>query len=148
MVLGKIFLTLATVMFISGCATSKQAVNAEQLQLRVGELERELAEREDEIADLQDELDHATSQARRREEITEEVLATTSKKKSDVIRVGASVGQVQIALKKAGYYSGAIDSKLGDGTKKAIVQFQQDNSLKADGVIGRQTWDKLKTYLE
>lgn len=53
---------------------------------------------------------------------------------------------IQEALKNAGYYSGPIDGKIGSGTKSAIEAFQRDHSLNADGVVGRQTWDKLKVY--
>jgi outer membrane murein-binding lipoprotein Lpp len=55
---------------------------------------------------------------------------------------------IQKALKKAGYYNGAIDGKVGPGTRDAIASFQKDNGLKADGVCGRGTWAKLKSYLE
>ena len=55
---------------------------------------------------------------------------------------------IQKALKKAGYYNGAIDGKVGPGTRDAIAAFQKDNGLGADGVCGRQTWSKLKSYLE
>jgi len=55
---------------------------------------------------------------------------------------------IQKALKKAGYYSGTIDGKVGPGTRDAIAAFQKDNGLTADGVCGRGTWAKLKSYLE
>ena len=55
---------------------------------------------------------------------------------------------IQKALKKAGYYNGAVDGKVGPGTRDAIAAFQKDNGLKADGVCGRGTWAKLKSYLE
>jgi outer membrane murein-binding lipoprotein Lpp len=55
---------------------------------------------------------------------------------------------IQKALKKAGYYNGAIDGKVGPGTRDAIAAFQRDNGLTADGVCGRGTWAKLKSYLE
>ena len=53
---------------------------------------------------------------------------------------------LQTALKNAGYYNGAIDGKIGSGTKDAIRRFQADNGLKTDGVSGRNTWAKLKVY--
>jgi len=55
---------------------------------------------------------------------------------------------IQKALKKAGYYNGAVDGKVGPGTRDAIASFQKDNGLTADGVCGRGTWAKLKSYLE
>ncbi len=55
---------------------------------------------------------------------------------------------IQKALKKAGYYQGAIDGKVGPGTRDAIRAFQKDNGMTADGICGRQTWSKLKNYLD
>jgi len=55
---------------------------------------------------------------------------------------------IQRALKVAGYYNGAIDGKIGPDSRKAVREFQTANGLKSDGVVGRQTWSKLKVYLQ
>lgn len=55
---------------------------------------------------------------------------------------------IQKALKSAGYYSGSVDGKIGPDSREALRSFQRDNGLTADGVCGRQTWSKLKTYLD
>ena len=55
---------------------------------------------------------------------------------------------IQAALKNAGYYQGAVDGKFGQMTATAIKEFQKANGLKADGVIGEQTWIKLSEYLQ
>ena len=54
---------------------------------------------------------------------------------------------IQKALKNAGYYQGNVDGKIGSATEAAVKQFQKDNGLHADGIVGRNTWDKLKVYL-
>ncbi|MCK5581475.1 MAG: peptidoglycan-binding protein [Candidatus Omnitrophica bacterium] len=69
-------------------------------------------------------------------------------KKGDIIRVNVKIKTVQQALQNAGYYEGNIDGKIGAQTKDAIVKFQEDNGLKSDGIIGRNTWAGLKTFLE
>jgi len=56
--------------------------------------------------------------------------------------------EIQTALKNAGYYSGSIDGKIGNQTKKAIREFQSANGLKADGIIGPKTRDLLLKYLK
>ena len=53
---------------------------------------------------------------------------------------------IQRALKNAGYYQGNIDGKVGSGTKKALKDFQRDQGLTSDGVCGRQTWARLKSF--
>ena len=55
--------------------------------------------------------------------------------------------QIQTALKVAGLYNGNIDGKIGPATKRAIEQFQTQNSLKADGKVGPKTWAALERYL-
>lgn len=56
--------------------------------------------------------------------------------------------QVQTALKKAGFYNGEIDGKMGLRTKAAIAAFQKTKGLNPDGVAGQQTFDALKVYLD
>ena len=56
------------------------------------------------------------------------------------------IRQIQIALKKAGFYHGEIDSKMGPKTKKAIIDFQRLKRLKSDGVVGLKTWEELSKY--
>jgi peptidoglycan hydrolase-like protein with peptidoglycan-binding domain len=55
--------------------------------------------------------------------------------------------EIQTALKNAGYYTGAIDGKLGPKSQKAIESFQKDNGLVADGKVGAKTWAKLQAHL-
>lgn len=54
---------------------------------------------------------------------------------------------IQKALKSAGFYTGAIDGKIGPKTKKAIEEFQRAKGLKADGKVGPKTWAELEKYL-
>ena len=55
---------------------------------------------------------------------------------------------IQNALKSAGYYNGTIDGKIGPSTRSAIRDFQSAHGLAVDGICGRKTWEKLKTYLD
>lgn len=55
--------------------------------------------------------------------------------------------KIQTALKNAGLYTGAIDGKIGPGSRKAIEAFQQQNGLKVDGKVGPKTWAALEPYL-
>lgn len=55
--------------------------------------------------------------------------------------------EIQTALKKAGFYTGKVDGKIGPKTKKAIEDFQTAKGLKVDGKIGTKTWAALSTYL-
>lgn len=56
--------------------------------------------------------------------------------------------EIQAALKAANFYTGNIDGKIGPKTKRAIVEFQKANGLKADGKVGPKTWAELGKYLK
>ena len=56
--------------------------------------------------------------------------------------------QIQFALKKAGFYKGVIDGKIGPQTRRAIREFQKARGLKADGVVGQKTWEELRKFLK
>jgi len=58
-----------------------------------------------------------------------------------------TVVEIQTALRNAGYYSAAVDGKIGPLTKKAIEDFQKANGLEIDGKIGPKTWVALSSYL-
>ncbi|MDP3143645.1 MAG: peptidoglycan-binding domain-containing protein [Candidatus Omnitrophota bacterium] len=75
----------------------------------------------------------------------QEIAATATETISTV--AAPTPENIQTALKNAGYYTGAIDGKIGPKSKKAIEAFQKDNGLKADGKVGSKTWAKLQAYL-
>jgi len=56
--------------------------------------------------------------------------------------------QIQRALKKAGFYKGPIDGKIGPKAKEAIRSFQKAKGLKPDGIAGKMTSSELSKYLE
>ncbi len=67
-----------------------------------------------------------------------------------VLRVGSrgtDVMEIQSLLKKIGYNPGPIDGIYGQQTKNAVTQFQRDNGLDADGIIGPQTYKVLDILL-
>ena len=54
---------------------------------------------------------------------------------------------IQIALRNAGFYEGAIDGDIGPLSRRAIREFQAENNLAVDGRVGLKTWAELSTYL-
>ncbi|MEA4928545.1 MAG: peptidoglycan-binding protein [Candidatus Limiplasma sp.] len=56
---------------------------------------------------------------------------------------GSGVRALQSRLKELGYYTGSVDGDYGDGTMAAVVAFQSDNGLTADGVAGKATLNAL-----
>lgn len=75
--------------------------------------------------------------------------AVKRKKKKAVVQVAKNdasteiLREVQSALAVRGYYGGKVDGKYGSRTKKAVVTFQQDHSLKQDGVASVQLLTRI-----
>ena len=56
---------------------------------------------------------------------------------------GSEVKQLQQKLKDLGYLSGSVDGKFGVATQAAVIAFQKNNNLTADGKAGNATQSKL-----
>ena len=66
--------------------------------------------------------------------------------KKVVIRKGASgtfVYLIEFILSAKGYYTGAMDASFVSDLQAAVKAFQKAVGLKADGVVGAETWYKL-----
>jgi peptidoglycan hydrolase-like protein with peptidoglycan-binding domain len=147
----------------SGCATTQMKAQNEQLESRVTELEKNQQAKDAEIVDLQYQVKDLsskldTSKSPESDQAAPEAQASAAdngtdktsevSENSQIIRVKVSPEKIQRALKSAGVYTGLVDGKIGPGTKEAIIEFQKSHGLKSDGVLGRRTWDALKTYLK
>ena len=58
------------------------------------------------------------------------------------VSVGLTTTQVktvQQKLKNWGYYAGSVDGIYGSKTKQAVIKFQKNNGLVADGIVGAKT---------
>lgn len=53
------------------------------------------------------------------------------------------VRKMQNALKKKGFYSGAVDGKFGPSTKSAVIKYQKYLGITADGKPGNKTLTAL-----
>jgi peptidoglycan hydrolase-like protein with peptidoglycan-binding domain len=56
---------------------------------------------------------------------------------------GEAVSELQAALKLLGYYTDVVDGVYRDSTAIAVTRFQQASGLKADGIAGPATWQRL-----
>ncbi|MBW4656361.1 MAG: peptidoglycan-binding protein [Kaiparowitsia implicata GSE-PSE-MK54-09C] len=57
---------------------------------------------------------------------------------------GDAVTDVQTRLADLGYFDGPVTGYFGTLTEDAVVRFQQDQGLLADGIVGGQTWVALQ----
>lgn len=61
---------------------------------------------------------------------------------------GSDVGKLQSKLSTIGYLL-TVDNDFGNNTKNAVISFQKDAGLVADGIVGEKTWkalDEIKVY--
>ena len=79
--------------------------------------------------------------------LSESAIVTTGMQQEKAIPEIPGKKDIQNALKNAGYYNGIVDGRIGSKTKIAVEEFQKANNLKADGKVGKKTWNKLKEYL-
>ncbi len=59
---------------------------------------------------------------------------------------GDEVTKLQTKLKEYGYYQEGVDGRFGANTLGAVLQFQLDAGLEADGIVGLSTWEALKSF--
>lgn len=57
---------------------------------------------------------------------------------------GPAVRELQTLLKSKGFNPGPVDGAFGPKTKAAVLAFQRAQGIAVDGVVGPQTWGKLK----
>jgi len=134
---------------ISGCGTSQKKVQSEVtgIKTRVETLESRL----EGVESKQAEAERMTAE---QAQALEDLKATGAPQAGTNISVmpkefkrSGRTKDIQQALKNAGYYNGKIDGVKGKGTKRAVKEFQKANGLRADGVVGRRTWELLERHL-
>ncbi len=77
--------------------------------------------------------------------------ALNSMSNSEFLRIGSKGENVRVLQQKLinkGYSVGVAgaDGDFGQGTYNAVIQFQVDNGLSADGIVGPSTWSALNGY--
>lgn len=70
---------------------------------------------------------------------TDETLTESYPTLSKLGSRGNEVRQIQTKLKQLGYYTGSIDGIYGNNTQKAVIAFQKNCGLTADGIAGPKT---------
>ena len=150
---------LVLLLAVTGCAPKKQTSRQiNSLQAQVGAMSDEIARLDQALYETRQAIQSETSHGRQlRSQVGESQSRVRALKEEESVIKGIyktptgfelpSVS-IQEALKNAGYYKGTLDGKIGASTRDAIKSFQKDNGMSADGVVGRRTWSKLKSYTE
>ncbi len=164
---------LSLVLVFSGCATMKAPVSEKNLKGEVDRLRQEnetLAMQRDaykmsverlsqETKSKLDSLQNFLSQEKNRTIDLETKITALSSELQSLKGIATTevkttlvaddfTKKVQLALYTAGFDPGKIDGKMGPQTIQSVKNFQEANGLKADGVVGKETWDNLQQYLD
>ncbi len=134
---NKLWVIISISFLLAGCSTiSGKRLN--NLEAKVSTLETKV----DSVEGRQSAIESQTGES--------DAIVTNQENQgsvSELVKVSSTKKDIQQALKTAGYYNGAIDGKIGKNTKKAIMEFQKANGLKADGIVGSKTKSLLLQYL-
>lgn len=60
---------------------------------------------------------------------------------------GDAVRELQIELTAMGILKDVVDGKFGNNTRKAVLAFQKQRGLVADGIVGKKTWAALYGFM-
>ncbi|HCM42722.1 MAG TPA: peptidoglycan-binding domain-containing protein [Candidatus Omnitrophota bacterium] len=159
------FLSIAAaLLLLSGCAStgsranSQNAVNAQmgvladevtRLDMALQETRAQLQREQSRVAELEGRLGGAAPAYAPAANTS--YAAVSSEPYSGVYRTPSGfeipAASIQKALKGSGHYQGEVDGKIGPDTREAVRNFQRDNGLTPDGIVGKTTWNRLKTHL-
>jgi murein L,D-transpeptidase YcbB/YkuD len=162
--IGAVALVGALVFLLSACGTTKKQLrnDVNTLNERIAQMEAEKQAQQETVNQLQQALADErgkgaiAQQPSQGSMVSEHVVRSSSSKASsssstyfisDKLSNPPSIQDVQGALKNAGVYNGNVDGVAGPMTRKAVQNFQKAQGLSADGIVGKQTWEKLKSYL-
>ena len=154
-------LILLALIPLCGCATIQQDKVAkpgtESLETRLALLEAQIINKDIEIKNLTQALEKARETNTRLLKsfaVQDEVNMDSQDVQSQAGLITQSknyyyyIMAIQLALRNAGYDIGFVDGKMGKRTRDAIKEFQQQNSLPANSMVDKQTWDLLVKYLD
>ena len=60
---------------------------------------------------------------------------------------GPYVKLIQSLLARIRYNPGSVDGIFGPQTQRAVINFQRDNGLTPDGIVGPRTWSYFQRFL-
>jgi murein L,D-transpeptidase YcbB/YkuD len=138
---------LLIVLFIAGCASAGRHsgdMRVQRLQEEAAKLKEDIRQKDEKISYLEGRINKIQSQ--KINQGREEKMAFKKPQEPAADSARMTPKEIQAALKKAGFYKGAVDGRIEQETRKAVSDFQKANGLKADGIAGKQTCLKLRKY--
>lgn len=128
-----LWIALFLIIFISGCVSLPENQKYSELEERVAKIEGRVDKFEKNNEESENKL------------VVLDKKASAQNLDKHIIRFPSNE-DIQIALKNAGFYDGKIDGQIGTKTRNAIKEFQKQNDLEVDGVVGKNTWEALGKF--
>ena len=158
----RIGMMVAAASLLGGCAGGATRNDVSRLQSQVGLLDERVTQLEHAASAgpapvsaapasepaLSPEPAPAKTERRRRGKRAAAAPATTAAAPAPTASLKPTTRDIQQALKNAGFYQGAIDGKTGPMTYNAVQEFQRVHGLVDDGIVGKQTWEKLGSFAD
>ncbi len=133
--IGSITMALCLVFLLSGCVSQQEK---DEIKSQLASLNDLVSQETQRINELEIKVETLTTEL---QSLKPAVVSEMPKMTTEEIK------KIQAALTAAGFDAGQADGKIGPQTTQAIKKFQEANGLKADGIIGKGTWEKLQGYL-
>lgn len=123
-----LFVALAATIYLFGCAKKEQPTR-EMLIEELGEVNIPVTTTPEVATKTEPKIPQPLTEIRRAD----------NSPSSSLVVWPPPVQEIQIKLKEANLYEGAIDGKYGPKTKAATEEFQKAKGLKVDGKVGTKT---------
>lgn len=133
--IGSITIALCLVFLLSGCVSQQET---DEIKNQLASFKDSLSQESQRINELETKIESISSEL---QVLKPPVVSEMPKMTTEEIK------KIQTALTTAGFDAGQADGKMGPQTIQAIKKFQETNGIKADGIIGKETWEKLQGYL-
>ncbi len=139
---------VAVIFLVSGCSTVPKKFKEEVsgIKSKVDTLESRMESVESKQAESERMVSQQSQSIEELKTTRETAVKTNITPKARSSQGSERTKEIQICLQNAGFYKGNIDGIKGRNTKKAIKEFQKANGLRADGIVGRKTWEALSKY--
>jgi len=128
-------IVLFSLLLLAGCVTQEET---SEIKTQLTTLQDSLAQESQRINELELKVESISSEI---QSLKPPVVIEVPKMTTEEIK------KIQTALTTAGFDAGQADGKMGPQTIQAIKKFQETNGIKADGIIGKETWEKLQGYI-
>ncbi len=150
---GRVVLAVAATAVLSGCAHSRVRQDMSRLQQQMGIIDERVTQLErTSLSGFS--TGSTTGPVETGSTATEpnpspmRHARTGTATTASTASIKPSTREIQKALKNAGFYQASVDGKMGPQTRAAVKEFQRVHGLHDDGIVGRQTWSKLRAYVD